>query len=303
MQFAFALFSPDCVLSGKTCEALTFMSERGVLVLAHRWHRVSVDEVGKLYASNRSSRQATQFDEIVDELFGLSASLCCLLTSRQRLTGDALHRFLLDIKGPSDPFNCRPDQLRRALGATNKILNLVHTSDTPADSMREGALFFPEIHSLADHAQGVAPESVTYECRQQRVTLSGFRTLNEVKRRVLLSDDNSRGSGPLAHAVELERQLLESQADQVTLFPQLEEILGKQARAAATVESADLRALIYDLISVSARTTKPNKGKRAGAGALNRMLEDIGLDISRWESLVIDVEEAMAPRSLAAAQA
>ncbi len=303
MAFAFVLFSPDCVLSGTTHAALHLMAQRGVRLLAHSWHQLSTQEVATLYASNRSCRPPTILDGLVDDLFGLSPSLCCLATSADKLPDEALHRLLLDIKGPSDPFKCRSNQLRRALGATNKVLNLVHTSDTPADSLREGAIFFPQIPPSANPAPYAPAQALTYECPSQRVTLSGFRILHEVKRRVLISSDRRRDSKALDHSVELERQLIDSQTDQVTLFPQLRSALDQQARAVKTIESAVLRALMYKLISISARTATADIGGSSGSASANLMLKSFGVRLSRWESLVIEVEESMTPHRLIAAQA
>jgi nucleoside diphosphate kinase len=299
MRFAFVLLSPDCVLSGNTGNALRFMAERGVRVIAHRWHCLSAAEVARLYASNRKARPSTAMDDCVDALFSLSASLCCLVTSAEGLQGEALHRLLLDLKGVSDPFKCRPDQLRRVLGATNKILNLVHTSDSAADSLAEGAIFFPEIGEQMDRGGAAGAESLWSHCPPQQVSISGFRTINEVKQRSVALVGRHDGTQALESALELERQLLESQPDQVAIFCQLQQILARQVRDAATVSSPHLRALMPRLISLSARTADTRHARLDGAATAIHMLEDLGVSISAWESLVLKVEERMvAPPSI-----
>jgi nucleoside diphosphate kinase len=295
MPCTFALLSPDCTLSGQTAAAIRFMSERGVTVVAHRRHRLSPNEVAQLYAGNRSSRPSTLLDTLVDELFGLSESVCLLLSSTAKLPDEAFHRLLLDIKGPSDPFNCHPDQLRRTLGATNKILNLIHTSDTPADSLREGALFFGDISCATERVGAIDVEVLERDSPAQPVSASGFRTLNAVKRRLLLSGHYGRDVDAIDHLLDLEEQLLDSQPDQVALFPRLQKMLGQQMSAIASAKSVALRTLMRQLISIGARTTDSGGGHRNGPASVHFLLEQIGIPLSDWEALVIKVEASMAP--------
>jgi Nucleoside diphosphate kinase len=56
---------------------------------------------------------------------------------------------LTDCKGPSRPERRRPDQLRTRLGVDDRLLNFVHTSDEPADVVRElGILLTPQERRL-----------------------------------------------------------------------------------------------------------------------------------------------------------
>jgi nucleoside diphosphate kinase len=110
--------------------------------IAFKWIRVESGQVAKLYARNRLSRQRNRFDLLVDELFSFGYSLAALVQPRGGGAMDA-STILRDLKGPADPWQAEPYHLRRRLGATNSILNCLHTSDTTADACTEALIFFP----------------------------------------------------------------------------------------------------------------------------------------------------------------
>jgi hypothetical protein len=51
--------------------------------------------------------------------------------------------WLSENKGPANPKYRQPGQLRYGLGYFSTLLNFVHTSDEPADFVRELAVYFP----------------------------------------------------------------------------------------------------------------------------------------------------------------
>jgi nucleoside diphosphate kinase len=56
--------------------------------------------------------------------------------------GDPARRLTL-LKGGNDPAGRAPDSLRSVAGSPNRLLTMVHTSDDPADVVRELAVFLP----------------------------------------------------------------------------------------------------------------------------------------------------------------
>src|SRR5262249_2095038 len=79
---------------------------------------------------------------LADRLAGLSASIVLVVThpdnsvpASVRLTAD---------KGPADPAQRAPGQLRHALAAGTYLLNPAHTPDDPADVLRELSIYFGE---------------------------------------------------------------------------------------------------------------------------------------------------------------
>jgi hypothetical protein len=52
-------------------------------------------------------------------------------------------RRLTRLKGGNDPAGRAPDSLRSVAGSPNRLLTMVHTSDDPADVVRELAVFLP----------------------------------------------------------------------------------------------------------------------------------------------------------------
>ena len=82
-----------------------------------------------LYAGNRCGRAREAADEYVERLFTSGQSLACWLTSPEA-EGSALVETLSVLKGPSDPADCRPGHVRHLLGAENRIMNGIHSSDS-----------------------------------------------------------------------------------------------------------------------------------------------------------------------------
>jgi hypothetical protein len=65
------------------------------------------------------------------------------LVALYRHPDGAPSRRLTRLKGGNDPSGRAADSLRSVAGSPNRLLTMVHTSDDPADVVRELAVFLP----------------------------------------------------------------------------------------------------------------------------------------------------------------
>src|SRR5687767_9388689 len=164
----FLLLSPDCTATGRHAEALGWLGRRGVTVVKSAWGVLQSASVDVLYASNRASRPACPSDELVNRLFTMGPSLGMLVTGPPWCD---IHSYLARLKGASDPSQGSPaEHLRPFLGATNRVLNFVHSSDGPAAAEIDSQMFFSLAASVDSKATGLAPALAA----DPLVTMSGF---------------------------------------------------------------------------------------------------------------------------------
>jgi nucleoside diphosphate kinase len=132
---ALALFSPACLAAGTVGAGLSFLNEHG---FALRFCKVISMSPASIIGLWRRVRPAWRPDRrgVTDQLFTVAPALV-VLAVRERDGSTTASELLTRLKGPSDITGCGPGHLRARVGAANKLNNLVHTSDTPDDVMRE----------------------------------------------------------------------------------------------------------------------------------------------------------------------
>lgn len=142
---ALILFKPDGIAGRATQPALELLEEQGFIPVGGavveldrsltRWlwlYRFNVASIERVWLHDLiNSRSPSLLVALRDELAEPSRSIPATV----RLT---------DQKGPSRPERRRPDQLRARLGVSDRLINFMHTSDEPADLVREiGILLDP----------------------------------------------------------------------------------------------------------------------------------------------------------------
>lgn len=139
------LFKPDGVAAGVVEEALGILGELDFEPVAGA--AVQLDRLSTrwlwLYRFNVASVERVWLH---DRINGAGPSLLVALRDRLAVPGVSVPASvrITDCKGPSRPERRRPDQLRTRLGVDDRLLNFVHTSDEPADVVRElGILLAP----------------------------------------------------------------------------------------------------------------------------------------------------------------
>lgn len=136
-EHAFILFKPDAFVGRAVLPALRHLEAQDFTAVA--WETVFLDRhVTRwlwLYRFNVASIERVWLHDLIN-----SAGPSLLVVLRDERAGrdqvPATVR-LTDYKGPSRPEHRRADQLRSILGVTDRLLNYMHTSDEPADLVRE----------------------------------------------------------------------------------------------------------------------------------------------------------------------
>lgn len=138
----FAIVKPDAVLSGRAQAVIDSFIAAGfnlrhtsLLDQPHEWQ---FEELYKFNLTLYNSQNQIGAWWINRRIYTHGPSIKLLF----RLPGDTSPAGLASrLKGPSSPYLGSCGQIRRDLGATNRALNLVHTSDGPISSAREFLIF------------------------------------------------------------------------------------------------------------------------------------------------------------------
>ncbi|HEX8743230.1 MAG TPA: nucleoside-diphosphate kinase [Thermoleophilaceae bacterium] len=139
------LVKPDAVAGRRLDATLRWLAERDVAIVAAERCRLTRRTIRALwqYQWNLATRDRR---DLADLLMPSVESLVLLLRPRAgQPRGDVPFTLILnEMKGPADPEARAPRHLRHSLGNENYLLNFVHTTDEPADMVREiGVLFEP----------------------------------------------------------------------------------------------------------------------------------------------------------------
>lgn len=140
---ALVLLRPDVIALRKAHLVVDWLPAHGFRMVACFPMRLDRHQVRALwhYQCNVGSRERR---DTYDALLGASTSLLLVIASDEAPPrGTATQRFS-DLKGSSDPAQCRPGDLRAVLGHKTHMLSLVHSPDEAADFVREIAAFLPE---------------------------------------------------------------------------------------------------------------------------------------------------------------
>lgn len=136
-RFAALTLKPDAVVGRTLKPTLDWLGEHGFSVVAAElveFDRHIIRSIW-LYSWNVASRDRK---DLVDILLTATPSLFLALCGPEDAS-----LWLSQNKGPANPEHRQPGQLRHRLGYFSTLLNFVHTSDEPADFVRELAVYFP----------------------------------------------------------------------------------------------------------------------------------------------------------------
>jgi nucleoside diphosphate kinase len=136
-RLAALTLKPDAIVGRMLLPTIAWLAENDfVIVAAERFEfdRHLIRGIWQ-YSWNAASRGRK---ELVDLLLSATPSLFLALRGPEEAS-----LWLSRNKGPANPDDRRPGQLRSHLGAFSTLLNFVHTSDEPADFIRELGVYFP----------------------------------------------------------------------------------------------------------------------------------------------------------------
>jgi len=136
-RFAAVTLKPDAVVGRTLRPTMEWLGEHGFEIVAAELVEFERHVTRGIwcYSWNVASRDRK---DVVDILLPATPSLFLALHGPEEAA-----RWLSENKGPANPKYRQPGQLRYGLGYCNTLLNFVHTSDEPADFIRELAVYFP----------------------------------------------------------------------------------------------------------------------------------------------------------------
>jgi len=136
-RFASLTLKPDAVVGRTLKPTMEWLVDHGFSVVAAELVEFERHITRGIwyYSWNVASRDRK---DVVDLLLPATPSLFLALRGPEDAS-----LWLSENKGPANPKYRQPGQLRYGLGYFSTLLNFVHTSDEPADFIRELAVYFP----------------------------------------------------------------------------------------------------------------------------------------------------------------
>lgn len=136
------LIAPDAIAKHVAVPLLERILSEGFEPIRYRLVEPGPAEIDDLYRANIDEVWHTYRYRALDRLFEFGASLVVLL--RDTLGGPAGggQVRLTELKGSGDLHLLPPTTLRRAFGAVNVMLSLMHSSKSPADARTEAGILF-----------------------------------------------------------------------------------------------------------------------------------------------------------------
>ncbi len=138
---AVLLLKPDAAVTGGMSRAVTWLRGNDYRIVGAHPVRLTPLHLRALWYFNWHRATADR-RRLADQLAQLSPSLVLIVTHPDR-TQPVSVRLTAD-KGPADPAQRAPGQLRHALSSGTYLLNQVHSPDDPDDVLRELSIYFPE---------------------------------------------------------------------------------------------------------------------------------------------------------------
>lgn len=140
---SFVLLKPDAVMSGKAKQVIDFLEHSGLNVVdvsaLLQPHPSQFEQLYKFNLTRYNQQNMLGAWWLNRRLYEMGPSL--LLVVRSRGGRCTAHTIVSTLKGPSSPYQGRVNELRYELGASNRSINLMHSSDGPISTVREFLIF------------------------------------------------------------------------------------------------------------------------------------------------------------------
>ncbi|WP_329563515.1 nucleoside-diphosphate kinase [Streptomyces uncialis] len=133
----FVMVSPDCIVRRLVRDVLRRFAEIGLEPVGWRLATVTPDRIDRMSELQQLTADKVYRYRALDALFRLGPALMIVLADQLGRSADDFYAQAKDLKGDAEPSHARPGTIRHDLGATNKVLNLVHTSDSPQAAAAE----------------------------------------------------------------------------------------------------------------------------------------------------------------------
>jgi nucleoside diphosphate kinase len=135
------LLKPDAAITGAMRPAVSWLLSHGYRIVGAYPVQLTRLHLRALWYFNWH-RATPERRRLADRLAGLTPAVVLIVTHPD--DAEPVSVRLTAAKGPADPAQREPGQLRYGLGAGTYLLNLVHTADDPDEFLRELSIYFAE---------------------------------------------------------------------------------------------------------------------------------------------------------------
>jgi nucleoside diphosphate kinase len=139
-EHALLLLKPDAVVTRQLLPAIDWLNDNGFRIVAAGRCRLTRTVIRALW--HYQWNLSTVYRRRLADAFAGSTDSLVLVVRPQTKHEVPASVLLTELKGPTNPDEREPGQLRFLLGRYCYLLNLVHTADEPADVLRELAVYF-----------------------------------------------------------------------------------------------------------------------------------------------------------------
>jgi nucleoside diphosphate kinase len=136
---ALLLIAPDALARQLAEEVVLRIRDSGFRVVEHRLWTRPPERIEDFHRRNERVAENGQIFALVEKLFAFAPFVVAALEDAKP-DGRSVHERLAELKGRGDPLFAAPGSLRHDLMSVNTVLNIVHSSDGPADTAREAAI-------------------------------------------------------------------------------------------------------------------------------------------------------------------
>jgi nucleoside diphosphate kinase len=273
------MITPDSLRRHLARAILGRFADAGFEPAGWRLQMVSSAQIDRM-----SERQGVAASDVyryraLDALFSLGPALLVVLADQRPRSADERYALIKEMKGNADPYCAAPGTIRHDLGSINVVLSLLHTSDSPEQSMAEWEIFTAGADSKPSTAQDDVDAIVAMlEATQPREARGFPEVITAVRGRLLSS---------LWPSLSAEGRRLATQlaAEGSLATAETGALLAKHLHIANGMEE------FVDLL----RTPFDGGGPRLDLGAFQRILAAHGLEMDSWELAVLTTSSYFMP--------
>jgi nucleoside diphosphate kinase len=134
------VLTPATLMTGRVQDAFRFLEEHGLTITFQKALTFDAASVQEIWKYQLTTFTSDRWSQIIAVLTIGPSLLCVVRASNLDGRSASAPAFIKSLKGPSDPEDCEPYTIRRRLGAINKVVNMLHSSETPDDVWREAGI-------------------------------------------------------------------------------------------------------------------------------------------------------------------
>lgn len=272
-RHVFVLLGSDAIYRGLHGALVARLRAEGFPAVAATMLTVHPELIDDLYADLIAGQWQTWRYRLVDAVLALGPAVALICRYDGRAGDRDSHELMAERKGYQHPGRAGPGTLRRDFGAVNSIVGLMHSSDGPAESRREAAIFGlgpGDVRAAGCGAQ------LDYLCRLTTPHAPEHRDFDQVlaavRTRIVAAVWSQVGD--------------DARAGVRATFP---DVRGLGAAGAGQVLVSLLAAqLPPDLLAVLGCEFEPSERERTRMGTVLDVLRRWGVTLDPWERLVLE---------------